>query len=744
MTDAHIERYCAIEDTFCSRTVEYQGAWSYFMAYPSSPYWSDFASYLDAELKSRGGVGRRWEDHAKGSLLFDKICEGIHAHDILFAEVSEPNANVLFEVGYALAVGRLPILLIDTNRPRWRRELLTTLESAFYTSREDIHTYLAKLLESREVPETPDEPLPLLDLMGITDIVEQRATVYHLRPKINTDAIRQVDRVLQRSYFKLATMDPSDTAYDDFFEQARKIREAQLIVASLVSNSNDGHEEHNSNVALLAGFAIGLGKRVLVLQQMPLAPILDLGTVGRPFETESQAKEILEHWVGERTQANVAQVQEIAKAEGVREQAEQIRGLYLGPSDALQDYNLLEYFVPTKEYEEAIQGTRALFLGRRGSGKSATFEAVCDKVQKEKNTILVKIAPEDFELQTVTGFFRSEYALANRDLVYQTVWQYVFLTEIANALQRNTDLLYSSPEDSLRTRLYDYVIEHAEGLELDFGTRLVQQLKAVDTLASGGTDSDLKRRMETTVAALRDYDLGRALRDFAKQEGLTYHIAIDDLDKHWKPSDSHSVSLLLGLVAEGDHLRRFFGASLKIVTFLREDMFDILTRYDEDFQKRDYTRMEWSSASLKHVVAERLAWGSKAGNIDDERTWKAVFPEAISSMEASDYILARALPRPRDVLKFCQFAIDEAQRNGHSSVLAQDIKDGERKFSEDEFRTVTTEFQTSYPQLGEALIELASAPSQDALVSIQVLRRRNHCEIFHAYEGLARCGLHRC
>ena len=57
----------------------------------------------------------RWEDTVKGDLLFRKVCDGILANNYLLAEVTEPNTNVLMEVGYALAVGRKPILLVEKN-----------------------------------------------------------------------------------------------------------------------------------------------------------------------------------------------------------------------------------------------------------------------------------------------------------------------------------------------------------------------------------------------------------------------------------------------------------------------------------------------------------------------------------------------------------------------------------------------------------------------------------------------------
>ena len=211
-------------------------------------------------------LGHRWEDTVHNDLLFAKVCEGIYGHDYLLAEVTEPNANVLLEIGYALAAGRLPILLKDKNRTPWPRELLTTLESCFYETRADVLQHvLAVQADRHDLPESPNRRLPFLQKMGIFEHTEEPGTVCHLKPKISSDWISAVEKQLKESYFRFSGTDPTDSAYDEFFPQARAIQRASLIVASLLGTNIEAYQQHNANVALLIGFAIGLGKEVLVL-----------------------------------------------------------------------------------------------------------------------------------------------------------------------------------------------------------------------------------------------------------------------------------------------------------------------------------------------------------------------------------------------------------------------------------------------------------------------------------------------
>ena len=117
MSKVHVDRFCSIEGAICKKEFCSKGEKSFFIAYPYSPHWQSFYSELIRELgkENKGYVVDRWEDSVKNDLLFSKVCEGIHSHSFLLAEVTEPNPNVSVEIGYALAVGRMPIL--RTNDP---------------------------------------------------------------------------------------------------------------------------------------------------------------------------------------------------------------------------------------------------------------------------------------------------------------------------------------------------------------------------------------------------------------------------------------------------------------------------------------------------------------------------------------------------------------------------------------------------------------------------------------------------
>ncbi len=395
-----------------------------------------------------------------------------------------------------------------------------------------------------------------------------------------------------------------------------------------------------------------------------------------------------------------------------RRRASQIKDIYLGHPDALQDTNLLNYFVPTKEFEDAVNGRRDIFVGRRGTGKSANYQAIREELREQPAIITVEIAPDEFELEIISAYLDQGYAASNPKLVFRNTWNYILLTETLKAIADKTDLLYMSPNDLTRNNLYQYYQRHYDILNLDFGSRVTAALGGTSAYDDNGAQNKMEGDASALVSSLRDYNVARDLKRFAGQEKLTLFVVIDDLDKNWRPDTQQSIDLLLGLVSESYRLQGFFEGMLKIVMFLREDIFDLLAQHDEDLPKRNYLRLEWTDANLKHLVAERLSMGTDHENDDDDATWGIIFPSLVNGVPTADYILGHVLPRPRDVLGFCQASIDQAQRNGHSEVTTQDILDGEGAFADIFIRSIAAEFRDLYPNLHEVLIEFAGVPVQ--------------------------------
>ena len=410
----------------------------------------------------------------------------------------------------------------------------------------------------------------------------------------------------------------------------------------------------------------------------------------------------VKRWVDAQTRAALRQRAEAHTRARESESIAQLRRVYLGHPDALADASLLGYFVSTPEYEDAAEGRRTMYVGRRGTGKSANFKAISEDLRDSFSTVSVEIAPSDYELQRISEYLDNNLEATPTHL-YGPTWNYVLTTEMVKSLAERTDRLLLSEGSPESDAIQQFYGANRSALELDFGTRVTHALMAQLEPSVANLLRTSQEVTQTAINDLMNYRIQRQLLAFVKREKFTFFLLVDDLDKNWRPSNQQSIELLIGLINEVDRLQRFFEGQMKVVIFLRQDIFDAMARLDDDFPKRSYLRMEWTSTNLKHVVAERLAKDSSAQAATDDEIWSAVFREDVNGTAAADYILTRALPRPRDVLSLCQSAIDQAKKNGHSWVSAQDIIDGEKANATDMIRAVEAEFAASYPELGVIL-----------------------------------------
>lgn len=706
-----ISRYCAIEGQYCQRTLSSYTYPSCFLAYPSASHWSDFAMELKSELEQRGIAAESWEEHISGSVIFKKICDSIHSNSFVLCELTDLNPNVLFEAGYALGAGRDAIFLVDRTRTSVQLSILKTKEQCLYATREDIHTWLKAYLDQERLSSASIGTPDILRMNGIADAVEKRGTLYYLRPRLTTQVVKTVGQQLDKSLFKVTTSDPFDTTFDDFYYQARQIKESQLVVGLLVTNRTQGANLQNAPVILLLGFAAALGKQVLVLQEQPNETLLDLGTVIRPFQGEKTAKRIIDQWIKTQSEALVRSEQQAVRVRRRREESSKIRDLFLGSPDALQDYDLMDYFVKTAHYQQALTGVKQLFVGRKGAGKSATFRALQEELGRKQKIILISIAPSDFQFDRLTGLLADQYETQHPDFVHQTFWRYIIFTEVMRTVYDRYQHFFQSPIPTYVNQILSYVRENHSVLDSDFATRAIQMLDAVQRIPSGQLNRATDVEIEKLLQRARMNEIERHLQSLAKEYPI--FVLVDDIDKHWNPAYPSSVRLLLGLINQVSQLNSRFKGLLKAAVFLRQDIFEVLRRADEELVKRNIANLRWDERALLNMLAERISYrlGEEFDALDlesDEDVWETVLPRTVQDQPAWTYIVERSLMRPRDVLQFCQYAIDRAQLRKHSEVLESDVLEAEKDYSDYMFQALRLEYLHVYPNLDQIVFEFVA------------------------------------
>jgi len=178
----------------------------------------------------------------------------------------------------------------------------------------------------------------------------------------------------------------------------------------------------------------------------------------------------------------------------------------------------------------------------------------------------------------------------------------------------------------------------------------------------------------------------------------------DELDQGISTLTEERARMLAGLVLAVRSVRQKYreGIPVKPVIYLRSDLWDKLAFSDKNkISERLALRLEWDSDSLLELVTARLR--AKLGS---EARW-----DSITSVEASrsntkwGFILSRTFLRPRDVIRFLNSALGQAQRRDDEPLVLnnQDVINARESYSAYLKAELDDEIMAHWPQWEEAL-----------------------------------------
>jgi hypothetical protein len=688
---------------------------------------------LAKQMGRRGFKAQKWEaiGGAGTGLMFKQICKSIHANDMFIAEVTETNLNVIFELGYAVGVGRNPIILKDSNRVSTSAiPLLPTQYQCHYERLEQVVQELSRYASNREDDFGPNRTAELLSAVNLDS--ENEGAVYFV-PAWQDQSWRSIERVLEsakrigRITSHIAS-DPTDTLFDSFLSHAHLVAESEYVVGFMVQDSYRDALVRNAPVALVLGLAAGLGKEVLLLHEQPARPLLDLGTVLHRFTGPSQAASIVDEWLLNRTKQDES-VAPLTEASSVverakvgeepmedfkpedrrsRRRAQRARVRFFGPPDATLDTDLMQYFLDTPSFEQALEGEKELLIGRKGVGKSSIMTALESEFSSRRDRLFVKITPIELEYEQLSVALEQIGPIVHPNFLYPSFWRFIILTEIVRALRDHSVWLELPGVDARDRSIIRGVSNDLDApITSEFSARIMFTLREIGKTASSSSPERVQSEVENIVSKARLYPLEDALARLSN--ALPIFVAIDDIDKRWNPDFVPSVIWLRGLFDEMARLRRKLKRGLTSVVMLREDMFSYVKLQDPDFANRSTSLLRWTSDQLEEVIRARLEFLVDQEFSTATDAWDSIFPTQVKGVKTSHYMIRRTLMRPRDLIQYCQLAVERARAAGRNEISEADVLEAEGEFSSYLYDSIRTEALLTHPRLDLAMTPFLGA-----------------------------------
>lgn len=648
---------------------------SAFVAYPAAP--KDLAQTIEVasqSLISQGHDITYWPQlEPFGTFIADDVREAIEICDVMVADITKPNMNVYYELGFAIGQGKIIAPVINTAFKEATSSIreIGLFSNIGYKSYEN-SVQLASIIQT-------ESDVSLLELY--------RKDINFSQPLYLVDTLRKTDfrnhvvSAIKASKSHYRSFDPVENQRISVVRLVAEVTSSSGVILPYLPAHIDDFEKHNLRAAFTAGLAAGLGRRfLLITDQKDLVGPTDYGDDIKVAPDQiAIADEVVAF-----CQNAAMEAQAIPKT-AQRVKRSVLQTLTLGASAAENEFRDLEaYFVETSEYLRAVRGELNLITGRKGSGKSAIFFQTRDNARRQKGGVIVDLKPESHQLSA----FREQILSAGDIGLFQhtiaAFWYFVILSEVLLEIYRRLD--YRSKIDGSAfeaLRAIENAFDEYQILEPgDFTTRL----NRLTTIIAREIRNAQSTGRTLTVQQVTNMVFGSgisSIRDLIIQNSeARYPITFlfDNVDKGWPATgvEEHDATIVRLLIEALGKVRNDFAKRDRdfiSIVFVRHDVYDLVLDQTPDRGKSGQVSIDWTDrAKLSQVVYRRLQYGLGDKKAPFNELWSSVFPETVDGQPSLDYLLDHCLMRPRFLIDIVEGAIAHAINRGHASVTDVDCE----------------------------------------------------------------------
>jgi hypothetical protein len=382
------------------------------------------------------------------------------------------------------------------------------------------------------------------------------------------------------------------------------------------------------------------------------------------------------------------------------------------------------YYLKTDQFERTVRGEANLVVGRKGSGKTALFIQVRDKIRSDKRNIVVDLKPEGYQLVKLKEEILTYLSAGARQHLITAFWEYLILLEVAYKILEKDQNTYRHNHS-----LYELYVELRNTYELsdfttegDFSERLI---KISDALiqkykSKFGTEDAQRLTAAQVTELLYKHDLKqlRTLISRYLQEKKSVWVLFDNLDKGWSTYgvDVIDAIVLRCLVDAGRKIEREMKRAdhdFHCIVFVRNDVYDTLMKNSADYGKESRAALDWNDPDmLREMLRLRLVNGmmGKLDKYDFNTVWRELCLSHYLGEETSSYIIERSLMRPRNVLKIFNHCRGFATNFGRQKISDPDIDKGLTAYSHDLLEELDRELSDVFPGAKDLLYYFLDAP----------------------------------
>ena len=668
-------------------------------------------SVYDANGKSDRVRYETWVyNDIPGNPLISPILARIEESTFIVADITTLNLNVVYEIGFAIGSGKRAYLIrhqgIAGDKAAAREAgIFDTLGYHEYPNKED----LVRRLTSNIDP----EPLQF------SAELDHRAPVYLIEPTVKGLATTTMIARLKKARYRYRSFIPGEEVRLSATDAIRQVASSSGVLVTLEDPARSHALVHNIRSMFVAGIADGMGKPLLIMNAAGTDAPLDVLDQTKHYRNEN---DIAGHIADLALEVTAYLQQDVPLPTSA---GSFLQSLRIGDPTAENEMPTLSlYYLQTDEYHRALGGGVNLAVGRKGSGKTALFVQLRDKLRRDKRNVVVDLRPEGYQLVKLKEDILTYLTDGSLQHLITAFWEYLILLEVAYKLlekDQHTHRHNHQIRDLYIQLQTTYKVDDFS-VEGDFSERLALLSRSIsdEYKSKYGAMNGQKLTTEQITGLLYRHDLAKLrtlISEYLERKAEVW-ILFDNLDKGWSTQgvDEIDATVLRCLIDAGRKIEREMRKTdrlLHCIIFVRNDVYEHVMRHSADYGKEMRAVLDWTEPDLlREMLRLRVVSGleGSAKSLDFDQIWPTICVSHFHGEETFAYLIERTLMRPRNLLKIFNHCRGFAGNLRHAKIDEEDVDKGLRAFSNDLLVELDHELIDVFPATGELLYHFLDAP----------------------------------
>jgi len=330
-----------------------------------------------------------------------------------------------------------------------------------------------------------------------------------------------------------------------------------------------------------------------------------------------------------------------------------------GGIDASADRILLAAFEDHAAYKNALELTRPIIIGRKGSGKSAIFKKIT--ADTRPNIHALGFTFSDYPWEHHLKQKQSEVPVEE---CYRESWKYFIALMLCTLILRNRNAVPSNAESQDALLDIERFVQDSYGSTNPSLTSIFtpgQKIQLSGRLNFWAVSGEAKTIPVEHLPRFYS-EVNRNVIDAlikCMPRGHKFYVCFDELDIGFDPANEDYLQRLIGLIRAAKFTNdRIREAEIHggVIVLLRDDIWHTLRFEDKNKLTQDQvSEIRWSKDSGPHCI-KRLMERRFNEVLGNEGSWDTLFNETRQMARFQtkyDFICERGFLRPRDMIQYC-------------------------------------------------------------------------------------------